>query len=93
MYPEDEHVAHPRLYGAPAFARPPSLAKGAELPPDPDDLPIAVYQTDEERDLAERLLASPFGLAEQKAPEPEPQSQPRPFLLGSLAGKILRRAS
>jgi hypothetical protein len=63
------------------------------MPPDPDDLPVAVHQTDEEREIAERLLASPYGVAERKAPEPAPQIQPRTFVLGSLAGKLLRRAS
>jgi len=93
MYPEDEHVAHPRLYGAPAYARPPQVTPTA-LPPDPDDLPIAVYQTPEEREIAERLLASPYGVAERSAAvDPEPQPRPQPFILGALAGKILRRAS
>jgi hypothetical protein len=94
MYPEDEHVAHPRLYGAPAYARPPLPVTLTELPPDPDDLPIAAYQTPEEQEIAERLLSTPFGSAERMATtEPGPQPRPRSFLLGSLAGKILRRAS
>lgn len=94
MYPDDEHVAHPRLYGAPAYARPPMQVTPTELPLDPDDLPIAAYQTPEEREIAEQLLSTPFGVAERKpVAESGPQLRPRPFLLGSLAGKILRRAS
>jgi len=93
MYPEDEHVAHPRLYGAPAYARPPQVT-ATELPPDPDDLPIAVYQTPEEREIAERLLASPYGVAERLLPpEPDVQVRRRPLRLGTIAGRILRRAS
>ena len=56
MYAEDGHVAHPRLYGAPAYARPQLSIVPAARPPDPDDLPIAAEQTAEERALVERLL-------------------------------------
>ena len=93
MYHDEEHVAHPRLYGAPAYARPPAQVAPTPLPLDPDDLPIAVHQTPEEREIAERLTASPYLVAERKAaaaPEPAPRPQP---LLGSLAGKLLGRAS
>ena len=94
MYPEDQHVAHPRLYGAPAYARPPLQVTPTELPIDPDDLPIAAYQTPEEREIAEQLLAAPFGVAGRRsASESSPQLRARPFQLASLAGKILRRAS
>jgi hypothetical protein len=94
MYPDEEHVAHPRLYGAPAYARPPLQITPTVLPLDPDDLPIAVYQTAEEREIAERLLASPYGVAERPGPaEPAPELGQRPLRLGTLAGKILRRAS
>ena len=66
MYHDEEHVAHPRLYGAPAYARPPAQVTPTELPLDPDDLPIAVYQTPEEREIAEQLIASPYLVAERK---------------------------
>lgn len=94
MYPDEEHVAHPRLYGAPAYARPPLRITPTVLPLDYDDLPIAVYQTPEEREIAERLLTSPYGVAERQATaEPVAQLQPRPLRIGALAGKLLRRAS
>jgi hypothetical protein len=93
MYPEDGHVAHPRLYGAPAYARPPQRIATTALPLDPDDLPIAVEQTPEEQAIAEQLLSRTFGVAERtsigNAPEPDPQPQ----LLSAIAGKFLRRAS
>lgn len=94
MYPEDEmHVAHPRLYGAPAYARPPVAVTQTTLPPDPDDLPLEAEQTPEERALAERLAAMPFGIASQDdAPAPEPERRPQP-ILSVLTGRILRRAS
>ena len=94
MYPEEEmHVAHPRLYGAPAYARPPLAATQTALPPDPDDLPLDVEQTPEERALAERLAATPFGVARpDETPAPEPERRPQP-ILSFLSGRILRRAS
>ena len=94
MYSDEEHVAHPRLYGAPAYARPPAAVTPTALPPDPDDLPIAAYQTPEEREIAEQLLASPYLVAERNQPaEAAPQLRPQPFILGVLADRILRRAS
>ena len=93
MSVEDEHVAHPRLYGAPAYARPPSIV-APTIVLDPDDLPLAVEQTPEEREVAERLLASPYVVAERPAAaEIEPRVQPQPMILGLLANRFLRRAS
>jgi len=64
------------------------------LPIDPDDLPIAVYQTPEEHEMVERLLTNRFGVAEQPpATEPAPESGQRQLGLGALAGRLLRRAS
>lgn len=93
MSAEDEHVAHPRLYGAPAYARPPLSVPPTALPLDPDDLPIAAEQTPEERAVAERLPASPYRVAERPAPITPRQPQPQPVLLSVLANRILRRAS
>jgi hypothetical protein len=93
MYPEEEHVAHPRLFGAPAYARPPQRIAPTALPLDPDDLPIAVEQTDEERAIVEALLATPFGVAERTPVSIKPDPRPQPQLLSAIAGKFLRRAS
>jgi hypothetical protein len=44
------HVAMPKLYGAPAYARPPvEPVARTERPLNPDDLPIESEQTDDER--------------------------------------------
>lgn len=93
MYPEEEHVAHPRLYGAPAYARPPLRVTPSTLPLDPDDLPIAVDQTPEERAIAEELLAHPFVVAERPTVSVEPPAAPQPALLSGIADRLLRRAS
>ena len=55
---QDPYFALPSLYGAPAYSRPPRPPVEAPRPIDPDDLPITTQQTDEERRLAEALLAS-----------------------------------
>jgi hypothetical protein len=54
----DPYFALPSLYGAPAYTRPPRPAGPVQRPLDPDDLPLATLQTEEERRLADALLAS-----------------------------------
>lgn len=54
----DPYFALPSLYGAPAYARAPKCVPDAERPVNPDDLPIAAEQSEEERALAEMLQAS-----------------------------------
>ena len=54
----DPFFALPSLRGAPAYSRPPRPAGVAERPINADDLPLATYQTEEERRLANALLAS-----------------------------------
>ena len=58
---EYQHVALPKLMGAPAYARPPRIAPvDAVRPIDPDDLPLEVYLDGEEREHARELRAKPF---------------------------------
>jgi hypothetical protein len=54
---DEQHVALPRLYGAPAYARPPAVADTEFRPFDPDDLPIEAFQTEEDRAFAAKLPA------------------------------------
>ena len=49
---DEQHVALPKLYGAPAYARPAAPVAATPRPFDPDDLPIEAVQTDEEREIA-----------------------------------------
>lgn len=49
-------AALPKLVGAPAYSRPPSLGvTRAERPPDPDDLPLVNHRTPEDVELARAL--------------------------------------
>lgn len=54
----DPFFALPSLRGAPAYSRPPRRTNVMKRPLDPDDLPLASCQTDEERRLASAPLAS-----------------------------------
>ena len=95
---DEQHVALPKLYGAPAYARPPRHAEVIDRPFDPDDLPIEVEMTPEERDLLAGLPArsyAPGGATGQLAAVPatpssaEPSLNPKPTSLRALAGRIL----
>jgi hypothetical protein len=57
----DPYYALPRLYGAPSYARPRRVVAQSERPFDPDDLPIAAAQTEEEREYARSLQAAGMG--------------------------------
>jgi hypothetical protein len=58
---EHAHVALPKLYGAPAYARPPLVPEAtAERPFDPDDLPLESERSRDEHDLASELKAHPY---------------------------------
>ncbi len=62
MNDEHGHIAMPKLYGAPAYARPPtSPAKPVERPFDPDDLPIESEQTTDDRVPGEQVAPEPDG--------------------------------
>jgi hypothetical protein len=90
---DEHHVALPKLYGAPAYARPPRAVATTDRPIHPDDLPIAAEQSDEERELAERLLANPYGSFRSEAGpvgDDRRQLRPRPFTLRALS-RLARR--
>ena len=69
----DDHGlgAMPKLYGAPAYARPP-LAPVAPVdrPYDPDDLPIAAERSDEDAELVARLEGRPYASVATTDPVP-----------------------
>jgi hypothetical protein len=99
-YPEEQKqiVPPPKLYGAPAYARPPAPVAESPRPFDPDDLPITAFQTDEEREWFEGLPAhvyTPGGgivlAAEADEPAPEVVAlRPKPLILRAISGKISR---
>lgn len=97
---DEQHVALPKLYGAPAYARPPGPVATVARPFDPDDLPIDAYMTEDERDFASTLPArawAPGGaIAEGRDAhahdghlQPAPGLRPRALSLKTIAGKLL----
>ena len=95
---DEQHIALPKLYGAPAYARPAAPVATTPRPFDPDDLPIEADQTDEERELASTLPARAWapgggptvsvnGGAETSTTDTG--LQPRAFNLKGIAGKLL----
>lgn len=97
---EEQHVALPKLYGAPAYARPPRPVAVLERPLNPDDLPIEAVQTPEERAIAATLPAHAYAVASSRATgqsaavpatphDQVPMLRPKPLSLRALAGRIL----
>jgi hypothetical protein len=94
---DEHHVALPKLYGAPAYARPPRRVEDTPRPLDTDDLPIAVLQTEDERKIAETLPGRPYLTVvgeptHANGSENRRGLQGRPFRLRALAGRLLRGA-
>jgi hypothetical protein len=85
---EHQHVALPKLYGQPAYARPPRPVELAERPADVDDLPIAAVQTDEEREAAAMLTGATYAERREDGTPAEQVGgrglRPRPFSLRSI---------
>ena len=92
---DEQHVALPRLYGAPAYARPAAPVATAPRPFDPDDLPIEAFQTDDEREFASTLPARAWAPGDSPMPGNngdgmgDPRMTPRPFSLRTIAGRLL----
>lgn len=93
---DEQHVALPKLYGAPAYARPPAPVQTDRRPFDPDELPIEAAQTDEEREFTSALPArayAPGGIDLMRTMTMGSGShgelRPRNFSLRTIAGKIL----
>ncbi len=96
---EEQHVALPKLYGAPAYSRPPAPAATALRPFDPDDLPIEAAQSEEDREFVARLPSrawEPGGalLSDGRGDERDGGFQPltgRPLRLREIAGRLLHQ--
>jgi hypothetical protein len=98
---DEQHVALPRLYGAPAYARPARSVATLDRPFDPDDLPIEALQSEEDRAFAASLPArawAPGGVpldgsddARARDGDPNgPHLHGRPLSLRSIAGRLLK---
>lgn len=94
---DEQHVALPRLYGAPAYARPQARVATAPRPFDPDDLPIDAFKTEDERRFASGLPGRAWapggaivdGPDGQNGHANRPGLRPRALSLKTIAGKLL----
>ena len=94
---DERHMALPKLYGAPAYARPSAPVAAADRPFDPDDLPLETYQTVEEREYASQITSQvyaggvsgdPVAISSGGGREGSPMLRGRPFRLGSITSRI-----
>lgn len=89
---EHQHVALPKLHGAPAYARPAPVVSSTQRPFDPDDLPIVAQMSEED----EAALAAPLdggaaaAAAAANGATPESRLRPRPFSLKALTDRLRR---
>jgi len=97
---DEQHVALPKLFGAPAYARPVAPVATVPRPFDPDDLPIDAFQTQDEREFASTLparswapggaiIARPDGHAHDGHKGDSHGLRPRALSLKTIAGKLL----
>ena len=83
---EVRHLALPMLYGAPAYARPQTVAAQVARPFDPDDLPIQAVMTDEEREILRG--GGPLFQLEGLQPVETPNLSARSFSLRGLTDRL-----
>jgi hypothetical protein len=94
---DERPVALPKLYGAPAYGRPPAPAAAAATPRpfDPDQFPLAVDQTDEDRESVAFIAARAYetGGTDRRRQETvgsDPGGlRARAFSLRAIAGRLL----
>lgn len=85
----EQHVALPKLYGAPAYARPPKPVVPIERPLDVDDLPLEAERSADAAGARHRRPGRPWGLEE--GPDGHPIHQAGPAALGTpAAGEYVR---
>jgi hypothetical protein len=92
---DERPIALPKLYGAPAYARPPAPVEAVPRPFDLDELPLEVYQTEDQRDALAYITARTYevdGSDLRRRDSTFRGSGPlraRPFSLRAMAGRLL----
>ena len=94
---DEQHIALPKLYGAPAYARPPAPVAVTPRPFDPDDLPIVAHQSDDELEANASLNATAyaadgmlrFGDNDGSSSTGATSLQPRSLSLRAIAGRLI----
>ena len=103
MSTDEQHVALPKLYGAPQYSRPRVQVPQGPRPFDPDEMPIAAAQTDDERALYGALPSHAFAAGggvfrddihvDRLAVFTRRMLRPRPFLLRALINRLIGRGA
>ncbi len=96
MSVDETHVALPKLYGAPAYARPQVPVEAAPKPFDPDALPIEADMSDDERSFASSLPSHAYkpggamltDAAQRGTPNEQTGIRARSFSLRSIAVRL-----
>jgi hypothetical protein len=94
---DEQHVALPKLYGAPAYSRPAAPVAVTPRPFDPDDLPLVVHQTEDELEIASSISAHAYAAdGSLRAATDAPGSStgaasllPRSLSLRAIAGRLI----
>ena len=92
---DERPAALPKLYGAPAYARPVIKVEPTPRPFDPDQLPLQAHQTEDERRYAARLPAHAYGSGEGQSDPGDSRGgapgglRPRLLNLRAIAGRLL----
>lgn len=94
---DEQHVALPKLFGAPAYARPPAPVAVTPRPFDPDDLPLVAQQDDDELEANASIYARAypadgtlsFGGDDTSSSTGANRLQPRSLSLRAIAGRLI----
>lgn len=94
---DEQHMALPKLFGAPAYARPAAPVATAPRPFDPDDLPLVVYQSEDEREFTSTIAARAYaadgslsaGSVGSGSSTGASHLQPRSLSLRAIAGRLI----
>ena len=94
---DEQHIALPKLYGAPAYSRPAAPVAVTPRPFDPDDLPIVAHQSDDEREITSSISGRAYAADGSLSARSDGSGsstganhlQPRSLSLRAIAGRLI----
>ena len=94
---DEQHIALPKLYGAPAYLRPAAPVAVTPRPFDPDDMPIVAHQSDDEREITSTISARGYAADGSLSAASDGSGsstganhlQPRSLSLRAIAGRLI----
>jgi hypothetical protein len=88
---DEQNMALPRLYGGPAYSRPPRPAQEIVRPFDPDELPLEAERTDGDPAHADQLMGNSWGPTKAASTKPKATRRGRAAKLAKGAGGLQGR--